>query len=67
MFNMRDFQQDANLNVSYLFNGITVVRPNAPPTDNAAIERIEFLKGAVALHFGSTEPAVVMNFVYKKA
>ncbi|MEM9015454.1 MAG: TonB-dependent siderophore receptor [Verrucomicrobiota bacterium] len=63
---IRGFALDGSGNVAFLVNGVPVVSPDAPPADISALDRIEILKGATGLHYGSAEPGGVINFVYKE-
>ncbi|MEM7504232.1 MAG: TonB-dependent receptor [Pseudomonadota bacterium] len=64
-FTIRGFAQDAD-RLGYLVNGVPVASFDAPPAHTSALDRIEILKGAAALHYGAGEPAGIINYVYKQ-
>jgi len=61
---IRGFSADSETNGA-LKNGIPFYGVDAPVADPSALERIEVLKGAAGLLFGSAQPGGVINYVYR--
>ncbi|MEM6767370.1 MAG: TonB-dependent receptor [Bacteroidota bacterium] len=49
-----------------LKDGLYYAGFDSPPADVASLERIEYIKGASSILFGSAEPGGLINYVYKK-